>query len=62
MAKELEGFQDAKKESKKKSTRLCVTISSEVYDRFRDHTEDAGYDPSKLVEKILVIYLNKVEK
>jgi len=58
---ELDGFQDAKKEGRKKSTRLCVSISSDVFDKFKEHVEDAGYDTSKLVEKILSIYLNKVE-
>lgn len=58
---ELDGFQDAKKEGKKKSKRLCVSISSDIYDKFKDHVDDSGYDPSKLVDKILSLYLNKVK-
>ncbi len=58
---ELDGFQDAKKEGRKRTTRLCVSVSSDIYDKFKDHIDDSGYDTSKLVEKILSLYLNKVK-
>lgn len=52
-------YEDAKK-SNQKGERLWVTISPLVLKKFNDHVESVGYDKSKLVEKILEDYLNKV--
>ncbi len=55
---DLEDFNDVKKKRK----RLVISLSEDIMNRLDDHINSAGYDRSRLVEKILKIYLSKIEK
>lgn len=54
-------FEEAKK-SNRRTSRMSVSILKTVHDRLNQHVEEVGYDKSRLVEKILEDYLNKLEK
>jgi len=41
---------------KRKNKRLHVTINPDVYDAFMCYIDENGYDPSKVVEKMLRAY------
>ena len=45
----------------KKVKRLHFEIDEEIAKRFKEHVELVGYDPAKLVEKILKNFLKKVK-
>lgn len=56
--KEEDDFDDAKK-STRKTKRLCVSIDQTVFNSLERHCDSAGYDKSRLVEKIVLKYLEK---
>ena len=45
----------------KKVKRLQFEIDEKLAKRFRDHVDSVGYDPGKLVEKILINFLKKMK-
>ncbi len=45
----------------KKVKRLHFEIDEKLATRFREHVELVGYDPGKLVEKILKNFLKKMK-
>lgn len=55
-------FEEAKKSNLRRTSRLSVTILKDIHDKFNEHVETVGYDKSRLVEKILEDYLNKLNK
>jgi hypothetical protein len=52
-------YEDAKK-GRSKRERMWVVISPAILKKFNEHVESVGYDKSRLVEKILEDYLNKL--
>jgi metal-responsive CopG/Arc/MetJ family transcriptional regulator len=54
-------FEEAKK-SNRRTSRMSVSILKTIHDKFNEHVEAVGYDKSRLVEKILEEYLNKLNK
>lgn len=45
----------------KKVKRLHFEIDEKLAKRFREHIDSVGYDPGKLVEKILKNFLKKMK-
>ena len=53
---------DLKKKEVPKNARLQVTISKDITDRLDAVADEYGFDRSKLVEKALESFLDKIEK
>ncbi len=50
-------------ESQKKKPRkkFTITIDGELLDKFDEHVDSIGYERSKLIEKILMMYMKNYE-
>jgi metal-responsive CopG/Arc/MetJ family transcriptional regulator len=51
-------MEPSKKKPRKKFT---ITIDAELLNKFDEHVDSIGYDKSRLVEKIIMMYMKNYE-